>query len=42
LAHSLYEVEVGAEIPEDLYGAVAEVLNWVYTLSERQYGGDAA
>jgi flagellar biosynthesis protein FlhB len=33
LAHNLYRVEVGAEIPEDLYAAVAEVLNWVYSLS---------
>ncbi len=31
LAHSLYElVEVGAEIPESLYRAVAEVLSYVY------------
>ncbi len=34
LAHGLFEVEVGHEIPEDLYEAVAEVLNWVYQLSE--------
>lgn len=32
LAHSLYVVELGTEIPEDLYEAVAEVLNWVYEL----------
>ncbi|MGH9721695.1 MAG: type III secretion system export apparatus subunit SctU [Bryobacteraceae bacterium] len=34
LAHSLYELEVGRDIPEDLYEAVAEVLNWVYQLSQ--------
>jgi flagellar biosynthesis protein FlhB len=38
LAHSLYKVEAGNEIPEDLYGAVAEVLNWVYRLSEEEQG----
>ncbi len=31
LAHALNELEEGDEIPEDLYTAVAEVLNWVYT-----------
>ena len=39
LAHSLYKVDTGAEIPEELYGAVADVLNWVYNLS-RQESGD--
>ena len=34
LAHSLFEVEVGTEIPEDLYEAVAEILNWVYQLAQ--------
>jgi type III secretion YscU/HrpY family protein len=34
LAHKLYEVEVGEDIPEDLYEAVAEVLNWVYELAQ--------
>jgi type III secretion YscU/HrpY family protein len=38
LARSLYKVEVDSEIPEDLYGAVAEVLNWVYTLSQEERG----
>ena len=32
LAHSLYAVELGKEIPEDLDEAVAEVLNWVFQL----------
>lgn len=32
LAHSLYAVELGREIPEELYEAVAEVLNWVFQL----------
>ena len=30
LAHALNELEVGDEIPEELYTAVAEVLQWVY------------
>jgi len=33
LAHSLYDLEIGYEIPEDLYEAVAEVLNFVYQLA---------
>jgi flagellar biosynthetic protein FlhB len=33
LAHSLIDLEVGHEIPEDLYEAVAEVLNFVYQLA---------
>jgi flagellar biosynthetic protein FlhB len=32
LAHALFRVEVGQEIPEELYDAVAEVLNFVYGL----------
>lgn len=32
LANALYRVDVGQEIPEDLYDAVAEVLNFVYEL----------
>jgi flagellar biosynthesis protein FlhB len=32
LAHALLRVEVGHEIPEELYDAVAEVLNFVYGL----------
>ncbi|MEZ5403566.1 MAG: EscU/YscU/HrcU family type III secretion system export apparatus switch protein [Bryobacteraceae bacterium] len=35
LARSLYAVDLGAEIPEELYDAVAEVLHWVYELAER-------
>jgi flagellar biosynthetic protein FlhB len=34
LAHALHRVEVNQEIPEDLYDAVAEVLNFVYQLKE--------
>jgi flagellar biosynthetic protein FlhB len=30
LAHALYRIDVGDEIPEALYDAVAEVLNFVY------------
>ena len=36
LAHSLYAIETEAEIPEDLYEAVAEVLNWVYQLAHME------
>ena len=32
LAHALLRVDVGHEIPEELYDAVAEVLNFVYGL----------
>jgi flagellar biosynthesis protein len=32
LANALYRVEVGQEIPEALYDAVAELLNFVYAL----------
>jgi flagellar biosynthetic protein FlhB len=34
LAHALFRVEVGQEIPEQLYDAVAEVLNFVYGLKQ--------
>ena len=36
LAGALYRVEVGEEIPEELYDAVAEVLNFVYALGQEQ------
>jgi len=36
LAAALYRVDVGQEIPEDLYDAVAEVLNFVYALQQEQ------
>ena len=36
LAHSLSELECGDEIPEELYEAVAEVLNWVYSLAQQE------
>jgi flagellar biosynthetic protein FlhB len=36
LAQALNKMEVGDEIPEELYDAVAEVLNFVYQLSEAQ------
>jgi flagellar biosynthetic protein FlhB len=36
LAHSLSELESGDEIPEDLYEAVAEVLNYVYTMAQQE------
>jgi flagellar biosynthetic protein FlhB len=34
LAHTLLRVEVNQEIPEELYDAVAEVLNFVYQLKQ--------
>jgi flagellar biosynthesis protein FlhB len=34
LARALYELDLDAEIPEELYETVAEVLRWVYTLSQ--------
>lgn len=36
LAHALYRVEVGQDIPEELYDAVAEVLNFIYALRNEQ------
>ncbi|GHG97855.1 EscU/YscU/HrcU family type III secretion system export apparatus switch protein [Comamonas sp. JC664] len=36
LANALYRVEVGHEVPEELYDAVAEVLNFVYELQREQ------
>jgi len=36
LAHSLYEIDLGDEVPEVLYEAVAEVLNWVYQLAQAE------
>lgn len=33
LAHSLYDLDIGLEVPEDLYEAVAEVLNFVSQLA---------
>lgn len=38
LAHALNKLDEGEEIPEELYEAVAEVLNWVYRLSKQQNG----
>ncbi len=36
LAHALNRLEVGDEIPESLYDAVAEVLNYVFELAGEQ------
>jgi flagellar biosynthetic protein FlhB len=36
LARALYEFEVDDEIPEELYEAVAVVLQWVYSLAEER------
>lgn len=40
LANALYRIDVGQEVPEELYDAVAEILNFVYELQrEPQAGG---
>jgi flagellar biosynthesis protein FlhB len=36
LARALYELEVDAEVPEELYESVAVVLRWVYQLAEER------
>jgi flagellar biosynthesis protein len=36
LANALYRIDVGQEVPEELYDAVAEVLNFVYLLQQEQ------
>ncbi len=36
LARALYELDLDAEIPEELYETVAEVLRWVYTLNQEK------
>jgi flagellar biosynthetic protein FlhB len=38
LARALYDIEIDASIPEELYEAVAEVLRWVYQLVEERKG----
>ena len=38
LARALYDIEIDASIPEELYEAVAEVLRWVYQLAEEKKG----
>ncbi len=41
LAHALYRVDVNQEVPEELYDAVAEVLNFVYQLQAQAEPGGA-
>lgn len=36
LARSLFEVEVDSEIPESLFDTVAEILKWVYDLTQQE------
>lgn len=36
LARALYELEIDAEVPEELFEAVAGVLRWVYQLAEER------
>lgn len=40
LAHSLFALEIESDIPEELYEAVAEVLNWVYQLAAGECQSD--
>lgn len=40
LAWTLIEVEVGEEVPEELYSAVAEILVYVYRLREQKDGAE--
>jgi flagellar biosynthesis protein len=40
LANALYRVDVGNEIPEELYDAVAEILNFVFALQNEQQAGN--
>jgi flagellar biosynthetic protein FlhB len=42
LAHALYRVDVNQEVPEELYDAVAEVLNFVYQLQAHEAGAARA
>jgi flagellar biosynthetic protein FlhB/flagellar biosynthesis protein len=39
LANALYRIDVGQEIPEELYDAVAEVLNFIFELQKDQQAG---
>lgn len=39
LANALYRIDVGQDVPEELYDAVAEVLNFVYALQQEQQAG---
>lgn len=36
LANALYRIDVGNEIPEELYDAVAEILNFIFELQREQ------
>lgn len=36
LANALYRVDVGEQIPEDLYDAVAEVLTFIFSLQQQE------
>ncbi len=36
VARSLFRLDVDTQIPEELFDAVAEILNWVYDLTQRE------
>jgi flagellar biosynthesis protein len=38
LAHALNRLELGDEVPEELYDAVAEVLNYVFQMAREEAG----
>ena len=40
LANALYRVDVGQEVPEELYDAVAEILNFIYELQRAEQAGN--
>ena len=42
LLHLLSEIDVGQEVPESLYKVVAELLAWVYQLSQNYPGSEQA
>ena len=39
LANALYRIDVGEEIPEELYDAVAELLHFIFELQREQQAG---
>jgi flagellar biosynthesis protein len=36
LAESLFEVDIGSEIPEEFYSVTAQILSFVYSLEEKR------
>ena len=42
LANALFRIDVGQDVPEELYDAVAEVLNFVYALQQENEAREQA